>query len=270
MLAEDATVAATVAALKSAKPVYRKAKDILRAARLTLLPPDNPHVRADLDKIDARQEAVADPAGARHRRRCPADRRRLPPRLRELSDRREHPDSVPTRVLGAQNVSFGFSTLALVAVVGMAGPLLASVPRLRIPVVIGELAVGIAHRQNRIRPRRRRRSDLHPAGQHRVRVGDVRGRHPRPDPRHHPAVLDPGRRAASRPGRCGGDGPGRRAGHGLPHRPRRGLRGADGVVVGGPGVAGHPVAGASTDPLCWVSPPRSRSPTRPVSCCCPW
>ncbi len=51
MLAEDAAVAATVNALKSAKPVYRKAKDILRAARLTLLPPDNPHVRADMDKI---------------------------------------------------------------------------------------------------------------------------------------------------------------------------------------------------------------------------
>nr|WP_319429506.1 cation:proton antiporter [Mycobacterium sp. RTGN5] len=40
-------------------------------------------------------------------------------------------------------MSFGFSTLVLVAVVGMAGPLLASVPRLRIPVVIGELAVGL-------------------------------------------------------------------------------------------------------------------------------
>lgn len=51
MLAEDSMVADTVAALKSAKPVYRKAKDILRAARLTLLPPDNLHVRADLDKI---------------------------------------------------------------------------------------------------------------------------------------------------------------------------------------------------------------------------
>ena len=38
---------------------------------------------------------------------------------------------------------FGFSTLALVAVVGMAGPLLASVPGLRIPVVIGELAAGL-------------------------------------------------------------------------------------------------------------------------------
>jgi hypothetical protein len=51
MLAEDATVAATVDALESAKPVYRKAKDILRAARLTLLPPDNPHVRSEMDKI---------------------------------------------------------------------------------------------------------------------------------------------------------------------------------------------------------------------------
>lgn len=40
-------------------------------------------------------------------------------------------------------MSFGFSTLALVAIVGLAGPLLASVPRLRIPVVIGELALGL-------------------------------------------------------------------------------------------------------------------------------
>jgi hypothetical protein len=51
MLAEDASAAATVNAMKTAKPVYRKAKDILRAARLTLLPPDNPHVRADIEKI---------------------------------------------------------------------------------------------------------------------------------------------------------------------------------------------------------------------------
>lgn len=51
MLAGEHTVEATVAALRSAKPVYRKAKDILRAARLTLLPADNPHVRSDLDKI---------------------------------------------------------------------------------------------------------------------------------------------------------------------------------------------------------------------------
>ena len=51
LLAESATVAATVATLGSAKTLYRKAKDILRAAGLTLLSADNPHVRSDLDKI---------------------------------------------------------------------------------------------------------------------------------------------------------------------------------------------------------------------------
>lgn len=53
MLAEEATVTATVHALESTEPVYRKAKDILRAARLKLLPVDNPHVKSDLAKIDA-------------------------------------------------------------------------------------------------------------------------------------------------------------------------------------------------------------------------
>jgi Kef-type K+ transport system membrane component KefB len=38
---------------------------------------------------------------------------------------------------------FGFDTLALLAVIGMAGPLLASVPRFRVPVVIGELVAGV-------------------------------------------------------------------------------------------------------------------------------
>lgn len=38
---------------------------------------------------------------------------------------------------------FGFDTLALLAVIGMAGPLLASVPRFRNPVVIGELIAGL-------------------------------------------------------------------------------------------------------------------------------
>nr|MDT0525530.1 cation:proton antiporter [Streptomyces sp. DSM 41633] len=38
---------------------------------------------------------------------------------------------------------FGFDTLALVAVIGLTGPALATVPRLRIPVVIGELLAGI-------------------------------------------------------------------------------------------------------------------------------
>jgi hypothetical protein len=51
MLAEKDAVDKTVAALKTAKPVYQKAKDILRAAGLSLLPESNPHVRADLGKI---------------------------------------------------------------------------------------------------------------------------------------------------------------------------------------------------------------------------
>src|SRR6516165_2490951 len=38
---------------------------------------------------------------------------------------------------------FGFDTLALLTAVGLAGPLLASLPRLRIPVIIGELTAGL-------------------------------------------------------------------------------------------------------------------------------
>src|SRR6202790_4313734 len=37
----------------------------------------------------------------------------------------------------------GFDTLALLVVVGLVGPLLASIPHLRVPVVVGELLVGI-------------------------------------------------------------------------------------------------------------------------------
>jgi Kef-type K+ transport system membrane component KefB len=39
--------------------------------------------------------------------------------------------------------AFGFPTLALLAVVGMAGPVLTAIPRLALPVIIGELAAGI-------------------------------------------------------------------------------------------------------------------------------
>jgi Kef-type K+ transport system membrane component KefB len=38
---------------------------------------------------------------------------------------------------------FSFNTLALLTAVGFAGPLLAAVPRLRIPVIVGELTAGI-------------------------------------------------------------------------------------------------------------------------------
>ena len=39
---------------------------------------------------------------------------------------------------------FGFDTLALLVVVGMVGPFLTAVPRLAIPVIIGELIAGMA------------------------------------------------------------------------------------------------------------------------------
>lgn len=51
MLAAEAEVSSIVAALKSAREVPHAAKDILRAARLPLLPDDNAHVKNDLDKI---------------------------------------------------------------------------------------------------------------------------------------------------------------------------------------------------------------------------
>lgn len=51
MLGEKDAVDKTVASLKTAKPVTQKAKDILRAAGLQLLPETNAHVRADLAKI---------------------------------------------------------------------------------------------------------------------------------------------------------------------------------------------------------------------------
>ncbi len=52
LLAGPEEVADLVAALQAAPVVHKKAKDVLRAARLDLLPPDNPHVRADLDKVE--------------------------------------------------------------------------------------------------------------------------------------------------------------------------------------------------------------------------
>ena len=47
----DHAVAAAVASLRTAPLIRRKAKDLLRASRLALLAPDNPHVAGDLDKV---------------------------------------------------------------------------------------------------------------------------------------------------------------------------------------------------------------------------
>ncbi|HYO00653.1 MAG TPA: hypothetical protein VET27_01645 [Mycobacterium sp.] len=53
LIAEGDEVTKTVDALKDAPPLLRKAKDILRAAGLALLPGNNPRVKTDLAKIAA-------------------------------------------------------------------------------------------------------------------------------------------------------------------------------------------------------------------------
>ncbi|MEY8013862.1 hypothetical protein [Mycobacterium servetii] len=51
LLVDPQTVTQLTERLKAGNVVRKKAKDILRAARLRLLPVDNPHVAADLAKI---------------------------------------------------------------------------------------------------------------------------------------------------------------------------------------------------------------------------
>jgi hypothetical protein len=51
LLAESQTVKKLTKRLKAGTVVHKKAKDLLRAAQLSLLPADNPHVASDLAKI---------------------------------------------------------------------------------------------------------------------------------------------------------------------------------------------------------------------------
>ncbi len=51
LLTDQPSVDTLVGDLKTASIMYKKAKDILRASRLRLLPVENPHVKADLKKI---------------------------------------------------------------------------------------------------------------------------------------------------------------------------------------------------------------------------
>jgi hypothetical protein len=51
LLADEDTVKALTAKLQAGTVEHKKAKDILRAAQLRLLPGDNPHVATDLSKI---------------------------------------------------------------------------------------------------------------------------------------------------------------------------------------------------------------------------
>jgi hypothetical protein len=51
LLADSHTVEELTYSLQTSDVVHKKAKDILRAAQLSLLPVDNPHVASDLSKI---------------------------------------------------------------------------------------------------------------------------------------------------------------------------------------------------------------------------
>ena len=51
LLLPEQTAASLVDRLKAVEKLDRKAKDLLRASRLRLLPADNPHVAADLKKV---------------------------------------------------------------------------------------------------------------------------------------------------------------------------------------------------------------------------
>ncbi len=52
LLADSPTIKKVTKGLRAGTVVHKKAKDILRAAQLTLLPTDNPHVAVDLSKIE--------------------------------------------------------------------------------------------------------------------------------------------------------------------------------------------------------------------------
>ena len=51
LVAESGTIKQVIKRLKAGTVAHKKAKDILRAAQLSLLPVDNPHVAEDLAKI---------------------------------------------------------------------------------------------------------------------------------------------------------------------------------------------------------------------------
>jgi hypothetical protein len=53
LLAPANVVTKVVKALRSAETTHQKAKDLLRAGRLELLPADNVHVKKDLEKVSS-------------------------------------------------------------------------------------------------------------------------------------------------------------------------------------------------------------------------
>ena len=87
LVMSEAEVAAVVDALRKASLVRRKAKDLLRASQLPLLPADNAHVAADLKKVAGGKRLSPRAHGAGPWRRSPPRGRRLPPRLCQLPPR---------------------------------------------------------------------------------------------------------------------------------------------------------------------------------------
>ena len=51
LLLDEATAKKLVAKMRKAPTIHKKAKDLLRASKLTILARDNPHVAGDLRKI---------------------------------------------------------------------------------------------------------------------------------------------------------------------------------------------------------------------------
>ena len=64
LVCDPDVVEKTVAALRSAEPAYRKAKDILRAAHLDPLPTSNPHVKVGPGQDPQWNAALTHPACA--------------------------------------------------------------------------------------------------------------------------------------------------------------------------------------------------------------
>jgi hypothetical protein len=95
LLESDDVVATIVASLMTAPIQHRKAKDILRAAGLVLLPEDNAHVASDLKKIkeDKKLSPILMVKGDLAR----AGGRWLPSGVRKLLHGRKHRHSTQTR-----------------------------------------------------------------------------------------------------------------------------------------------------------------------------
>lgn len=121
LVGEADLVKRTVKALRNATLEYRKAKDILRAARLEMLPKTNAHVARDLAKI-AKDKALSPILLVRGDARSGA-RLKSPMVITGCA-----PAIYPTKTLtflaissrGSSSMSgFGFPTLAIVVIVGM-------------------------------------------------------------------------------------------------------------------------------------------------------